>query len=65
MVASLIGCVISATQGRYGRLALSMILTYWLYSFGENLEVLTYISWPALLALGIGLRLQAQPKPAN
>lgn len=65
MIASLIGCVIAATRGRYGRLALSMVLTYWLYSFGENLEVLTYISWPALLVLGIGLRVQARPETAD
>ncbi|GEO00686.1 hypothetical protein NSE01_25180 [Novosphingobium sediminis] len=58
MVLSLVGCVAAAAGGRHGRLALSMILTYWLYSFGENLEVLVYISWPALLALGIALRLQ-------
>lgn len=58
MVSSLIGCVLAAAGGRYGRLALTMSLTYWLYSFGENLEVLVYITWPALLALGIGLRLQ-------
>ena len=60
MVATLVACVLAATRDRYGRLALAMILTYWLYSFGENLEVLTYLSWPALLALGIGLRLQQQ-----
>lgn len=39
-----------------GQLGLAMALTYWLYSFGENLEVLTYIAWPALLAIGIALR---------
>jgi hypothetical protein len=66
MVISLVGCVIAATRGRYGKLALAMILTYWLYSFGENLEVLTYISWPALLALGIAIRVQREktPEPA-
>ncbi len=65
MTASLIGCLVAATQGRYGRLALAMCLTFWLYSFGENLEVLIYLAWPALLALGIGLRLQAQPVHAH
>ena len=60
MIATLVACVVAAMRDRYGRLALAMILTYWLYSFGENLEVLTYISWPALLALGIGLRMQRQ-----
>lgn len=45
-----------AMMGRIGQLGLAMALTYWLYSFGENLEVLTYIAWPALLAIGIALR---------
>lgn len=50
-----------AMVGRIGQLGLAMALTYWLYSFGENLEVLTYIAWPALLAIGIALR----PGPAE
>lgn len=45
-----------AITSRIGQLGLAMALTYWLYSFGENLEVLTYIAWPALLAIGIALR---------
>jgi len=61
MVATLAACLAAATRGRKGRLALAMILTYWLYSFGENLEVLTYIAWPALLVIGIALR----PEPAG
>lgn len=66
MLASLGSCVIAATRGRYGRLALAMILTYWLYSFGENLEVLTYLAWPALLTLGIAIRQEnAPPAPAG
>lgn len=63
MITSLVQCTIAATRGRYGRLALAMILTYWLYSFGENLEVLTYLAWPALLTLGIAIRLQMAPEP--
>lgn len=49
-----------AMRNRVGQLGLAMALTYWLYSFGENLEVLTYIAWPALLAIGISLK----PVPA-
>lgn len=45
-----------ALEGRVGQLGLAMSLTYWLYSFGENLEVLTYIAWPALVAIGISLK---------
>lgn len=57
MTWTLLSCGSAATISRAGRLALMMILTYWFYSFGENLEVLTYLAWPALLAIGIGLRM--------
>jgi hypothetical protein len=33
-----------------------MALVYALYSFGENLEVLTYLCWPALVLIGVGMR---------
>jgi hypothetical protein len=53
-----------ALAGRYGQLGLAMSLTYWLYSFGENLEVLTYIAWPALVAIGISLK-PDRPAPVS
>lgn len=56
MLATLGVAAVAATRSASGRLALAMMLIYWLYSFGENLEVLTYIAWPALLAVGIALR---------
>jgi hypothetical protein len=56
MLATLGAAAVAATRSASGRLALAMMLIYWLYSFGENLEVLTYIAWPALLAVGIALR---------
>lgn len=70
MLATLGASVVSATRGPVGRLALAMMLTYWLYSFGENLEVLTYIAWPALLVVGIAFRPQPEfllgaPKEAH
>ncbi|SPJ32451.1 O-antigen ligase domain-containing protein [Kushneria phyllosphaerae] len=39
-----------------GRVALSMLLTLTLYSFGENLEILSYLYWPALVLVGIAAR---------
>ncbi|MEM9310599.1 MAG: O-antigen ligase domain-containing protein [Pseudomonadota bacterium] len=39
-----------------GRVGLGMVLTLVLYSFGENLEILAYLYWPALLIIGIALR---------
>ena len=37
-----------------GRVALSVVLLLFLYTFGENLEVLAYLIWPGLLFIGIG-----------
>lgn len=56
MLWTLAACIVLATRSRLGQTALAMSLVYWLYSFGENLEVLTYITWPALLAIGIAFR---------
>lgn len=46
----------AAMRGKVGELGLAMTLTYLFYSFGENLEVLTYLAWPALIAIGIALK---------
>jgi hypothetical protein len=60
MLWTLASCILMAARTRVGQTALAMILVYWLYSFGENLEVLTYITWPALLAVGIAFRLERE-----
>lgn len=38
------------------RCAFTMVLVLGLYSFGENLEILAYLYWPALIVIGAGLR---------
>lgn len=45
-----------ATRSERGRLPLGIVLTIFLLSFGENLEIETYLLWPALLMLGIHCR---------
>ena len=37
------------------RAGLAMVLTLVLYSFGENLEILAYLYWPALVVIGMAL----------
>lgn len=37
-------------------LPFALVLVLVLYSFGENLEMLAYLTWPAFLLIGIGLR---------
>ena len=61
MAWTLASTALAAARGRAGQLGFAMMLAYWLYSFGENLEVLTYIAWPALLVVGIALK----PQPAE
>ncbi|HMT43302.1 MAG TPA: O-antigen ligase domain-containing protein [Chakrabartia sp.] len=56
MAATVLACIRAAIRDRAGRTALAMALVYALYSFGENLEVLTYLCWPALVLIGVGLR---------
>lgn len=56
MVWTLAAALRLALQAQIGRLALSLVLVFWLFSFGENLEALAYLTWPGQLALGIALR---------
>ncbi|WP_299307719.1 O-antigen ligase domain-containing protein [uncultured Croceicoccus sp.] len=50
-----------ARLGALHRTALSMILILVLYSFGENLEILAYLYWPALIVIGRALAFRNAP----
>jgi hypothetical protein len=55
MIASLFFIIVNGNPAaRQIGLAMLMVLVF--YSFGENLEVLAYLYWPALLLIGIALR---------
>ncbi len=56
LAVTLIACASTSLKTAAGRVGLSMALVYVLYSFGENLEVVSYLCWPALLLIGIALR---------
>ncbi len=45
--------LVKAMHTREGQVALSILLLLFLYTFGENLEVLAYLIWPGLLFIGI------------
>ena len=45
-----------ALRDPIGRVGLSMLIVLFLYSFGENLEVLGYLFWPALVLIGAAAR---------
>ena len=46
----------SALTSQLGRVGLSMITLLLMYSFGENLESLAYLYWPALMLIGMALQ---------
>jgi len=56
MVASLLECLVKAQIYPVARVALGMMLMMFIYSFGENLEILIYLFWPAMIILGSALR---------
>ena len=56
MAWSLFACGRLAMQAPIGRVGFSMMLVLFLYSFGENLEVLAYLFWPALVLVGAAAR---------
>ncbi len=56
MAASFAELALKSGSSREARLGLAMVLTLFLYTFGENLEVLAYLIWPGLLFIGAGAR---------
>ncbi|MBO9466432.1 O-antigen ligase domain-containing protein [Tropicibacter sp. R15_0] len=54
--------LISAIGSPKGALPFGIVLTLFLLSFGENLEIQTYLLWPGLLMLGLHSRETAQPR---
>lgn len=50
---SFVELVLKAQASREARLGLAVIMLLFLYTFGENLEILAYLFWPGLVLLGI------------
>ncbi|MCK0098441.1 O-antigen ligase domain-containing protein [Qipengyuania sp. S6317L1] len=56
LVATFLVLLVKAQADRTARAGLGLALALVLYSFGENLEILAYLYWPALVVIGIALR---------
>ncbi len=52
MFISFVDLLIKSSSSSIARCGLAMIILLFLYTFGENLEILAYLFWPALLVLG-------------
>jgi hypothetical protein len=58
---SLVDLVIKSQTSETARVGLSMVFIIFLYTFGENLEILAYLYWPALIMIGMGFASRQQP----
>lgn len=56
MLWSAVELVRRAQHSRQGTVALQLLLAVFMYTFGENLEILAYLYWPALVMIGIALK---------
>ena len=45
-----------AQSDRVARAALAVTIVIAFYTFGENLEILSYLFWPGLVLIGIAMR---------
>ncbi|KHD07546.1 capsular biosynthesis protein [Candidatus Thiomargarita nelsonii] len=53
MVWSFVELLLKAQTSKVAEVGLAMILILFLYTFGENLEILSYLFWPGLVIIGI------------
>lgn len=53
---SVMEMIAKAQTDRVARVALGVLLTLLLFSFGENLEILIYLFWPGMIIAGIAAR---------
>jgi hypothetical protein len=58
IVSSFIYLLIRSQKSDIGRVGLSFVLTLFMFSFGENLESLTYLYYPGLILMGIAFKTQ-------
>ncbi len=66
MLATFIDLLRRASNPRYklGSVGLSMIVILFLYTFGENLEILVYLYWPGMVIMGMALQECKEPTNA-
>lgn len=60
MVWTTLDLAFAAQARREARAGLAVIFVMWFFSFSENLEMLAYLYWPGLVAIGVGLKLKTR-----
>jgi hypothetical protein len=65
LLCSLIDLMIKSQKSETASVGLSMIFIIFLYTFGENLEILAYLYWPALVMVGLAFAARPSIGPQN
>ncbi len=60
LACSFIDLVLKSQTSKTAQCGLSMMLILFLYTFGENLEILAYLYYPALIMMGVGFKEKIQ-----
>lgn len=63
MALTFIVLVIKSQRYESAQIALGVLITIFLYTFGENLEILAYLYWPGLILIGVALKPGAGETP--
>jgi len=63
MALTFIVLVIKSQRYESAQIALGVLITIFLYTFGENLEILAYLYWPGLILIGVALKPGAGESP--
>ncbi len=53
---TLLELIVKAQADRVARCALGVMIIITFYTFGENLEILSYLFWPGLVVVGVAMR---------
>ena len=56
MVLTVIVLIVRGQSTKAAMAGLMVLIGMWIYSFGENLEVLAYLFWIGLVVIGLGMR---------
>ncbi|MGB3710394.1 MAG: O-antigen ligase domain-containing protein [Erythrobacter sp.] len=62
LAASFLTLLVKVQSRKEAGVGLALTMALVLYSFGENLEILAYLYWPALVIIGIMLRRNERPE---
>jgi hypothetical protein len=60
LVVSFVVLLIKAQRYAVAEAGLAMVLILFLYTFGENLEILAYLYWPGLIVMGLGFQVSGK-----